>query len=277
MALNVVLTEEEFTGLKNEALTKESLFKLGDDGRYYSTFAAVDGWAVEDVGGLKKSLREANKRLDGAEDKLKVFGDLDPTRARDAIKKVGDLKNYTASDKVDEIVRNKLIEVNDAHAKEKGTWEERETKLLKGLKKAIVGNDVSAALVDLRVKDRYRKITKRMLTESADAEEVNGEYRTRIYKQDKDGNRVLETNAAGDPASIFDVGDKMKKSKDYADMFEGPGVSGTGAKGSTTTPSSGGRIQITEEQAKDPRQYAAAKEAAIASKTGQEIPDVIPG
>jgi len=92
MAVKAVLTEEEHTAI-TEHLSTDAAKALGvefaknAEGKYLLVVEGRDGFALENVTGLKNSVESAREERDTAQTKLKRFGDMDPDTASDIVSK----------------------------------------------------------------------------------------------------------------------------------------------------------------------------------------------
>ena len=74
--------------LDDVAESLKGFYKDREAGGFMLQVDPVGGFSLEDIGGLKNTLSETREKLKKARDRLDAFGDLDPSKARDALTKV---------------------------------------------------------------------------------------------------------------------------------------------------------------------------------------------
>src|SRR5262245_7637775 len=92
------------------------------DGKFVLDVESVDGFALEDVNGLKTALGKERTRADRAEGLNVKFKDLDPDKARAALAELEELKKLDPSKEADKIANTKF-EAAKAQLLEKHTGE----------------------------------------------------------------------------------------------------------------------------------------------------------
>ena len=131
-------------------------FKQGEDGKFRPEVESVDGWALEDVSGLKGTLEKEMDNRKEAERKLKTFGDLNPDEARKTIARVKEIGDLDPEKEAEQIAAKKLElqreELVKEHEKEKGTLEEKLQARTKQLQESLVDAVATTAITDPEVK-----------------------------------------------------------------------------------------------------------------------------
>src|SRR5262245_6540346 len=89
-ALKLKVSAAEFGALAPDL--KSAYVERG--GEYVLQLEMPDGWAAEDVRGLKSALSAEREKSAGYERKLARFGDLDPDSARGALDRVEKMKTW---------------------------------------------------------------------------------------------------------------------------------------------------------------------------------------
>lgn len=126
MALKAKLTKDEFGKLADPL--KEHYKASGDD-------YILDAEGVEDVSGLKSALEKEKKERRELKAKLETeaekFKDIDPERAREALKAIADLDEKKLIDKgeFDRLLKKRSDEFDQREAEYKKAIDERETRL----------------------------------------------------------------------------------------------------------------------------------------------------
>jgi hypothetical protein len=220
MALKAII--ETIEGLPAD-VAKE--YKKNEDGRYHLDVTAVDGLELAEVGKLRSALSKERENNREASDKLKEFEGIDPTKARDAIKKVGEMSNWTPDQKVKEQMDAVKTQLLDAHGKEKAKLEERLAKLTKQLENAMIDSVATQAIVENKGSVKLLMPHVRGQTR---LREIDGKFIVEVIGPDNNP-RLSGTQAT--PMTINELVAEMKTQNDFASAFEGTNASGSGSSG----------------------------------------------
>lgn len=263
MALKAII--EKLDGL-SEDIKKE--YKQRDDGKYILDVTSVDGLELAEVSKLQSALAKERENNKKAQDKIKSFEqfeDLDPAKAREAIKKVEEMATWTPEQKVKEQIEAVKASMIDAHGKEKTKLQEKLTTLTKALEEAKIISVATQALASEKGSVRLLMPHIRQMTRMREAdgkfvvEVLDGEGTPRVYGSD------------GHPMTINELVSEMKTQDDFTSAFEGTGATGSGASSTSTTKTKTGSHVISKVDAKDPHKYRAAKDAATKAGVQLEI------
>jgi hypothetical protein len=232
MTLAAIIKEEVLTSLSDD-LKKE--YKKQSNGTFLLDVTAVDGFALEDVRGLKSALSSERTTRESAENKLKSFEGLDVDKARDAIKKVQEMENWTPEQKVKEQIATIKTQMEEKHRGELTKKEEEVSMLTQQLQKKMIDSEAIKAISENGGSPKSASVLLYPIREL-----------TRMRKTDKgdfvvevigtDGNpRISPASGSTSPMSISELVAEMKNNEAYAPLFDGTGATGTGATPSTTT------------------------------------------
>ena len=224
MALKAIL--EKLDGLSDE-LKKE--YKQRDDGKYVLDVTSVDGLELAEVSKLQSALSKERENNRKANEKLKAFEDLDPAKARDAIRKVEEMANWEPEQKVKEQIEAVKSQMMDAHGKEKAKLQDKLDKLTKSLEDAMI---VSVASQELAKEKGSVRLLMPHIKQQTRLREADGKFVVEVIGDD--GNPRL-TGSDGHPMSIGELIAQMKTQDDFASAFEGTGATGSGATGGSQT------------------------------------------
>lgn len=198
------------------------------EGKFVLDVEPVEGYALEDVSGLKTTLgKEMSLRKRLEKDVLK-FKDIDPDKAREALAKLEEIGSIDPNKEADRLASERL-EVAKRQLLEKHTGEitVRESKigsLTKTIEGLLIDNAATAALAEAKgsvelLLPHVQKHTR--------VREQDGRYVVEVI--DKDGNARIG-NAKGDPMTISELVQEMRKSEAFGRAFEGLGQSGGGTQ-----------------------------------------------
>jgi DNA-directed RNA polymerase subunit F len=199
------------------------------EGRFVLDVEPIDGFALEDVAGLKSTLgKELTKRKQLEKDFAK-FKDLDPDKAREAIVKLEELGNIDPLKEADKIVDQRLKaatgQLVEKHTKELDQERARSTRLQKAFESTLIDQAATAALAE--AKGSVELLLPHVQRHTRVRELDDGRHVVEVI--DKDGT-VRIGNSKGDPMTITDLVQEMKKSEAFGRAFDGSGQSGSGMR-----------------------------------------------
>ena len=226
-------------------------------GKFVLSVDAVDGFALEDVSGLKTALGKERTQRERLEQDVVKFKDLDPDRARTALTELEELKKLDPSKEADKIANTKfeaakaqLIEKHGADLKAK----DDRIGVLTGAVDSLVREQRATAAI-AAAKGSVDLLLPHVLKNTRTVEK-DGRFLVEVV--DADGN-VRIGDGKGTPLDLDGLVAEMRASDTFARAFDGEGHSGSGKQqdapgGARTKGSFGG----TREE----------RQAAIASKFG---------
>ncbi len=197
------------------------------DGGFILDVDSVDGFALEDVAGLRSALSRQTQRGDEATESLKAFEGIDPKVAREAITTAAKFKDFDPEKDAEKLASEKFetakAQLVDHHATELAS---RDATIAKSEKEIDGLTRHSSALAAIEKADgNPRGLMPEVLK------------RTRNKRLD-DGSRVVEVldahgqplyAAGGQNANLDDLLGELKKDNDWAFAFKGTGHSGSGS------------------------------------------------
>ena len=257
MALKAIL--DTLDGLAAD-VAKE--YTKGTDGKFVLQVTPINGFALENVEGLKTALGKERENNRVATESIKAFEGLDPIKAREALTKITEMANWTPEQKVKEQIEAIKSQLVDAHGKEKTTLEKKLQSYQKQLSNALITAAATQAI------SAHKGIPDLLLphVERQTRIRETGDGQLVVEVIDKDGNPRVDGN--GKPLSIEMLVEGMKASDTFARAFEGSGASGSGA-GNKGGAGNGQQHILNTDDAKNPAKYRAAKDAA--AKAGQQL------
>lgn len=237
------------------------------DGKFILDVEPVNGFALEDVGGLKTTLSKEMTKRKNLEKEFSKFKDIDPERAREALAKLEELSNIDPSKEADKIVSEKLEtakrQLLDKHSKDLAEREGKISNLNKTIENLLVDQSATSAIAE--AKGSVELLLPHVQRHTR-VREVDGRYVVEVI--DKDGNARIG-NSKGDPMTIKDLVAEMRQSETFGRAFDGSGMSGSG----TPPGGSGGTPQrVTKKSDLDTRQ----KRAAFVEQYGVKAYDSLP-
>ena len=193
------------------------------DGKYVLQVTPQDGWALEDVAGLKRTLEDRKAREKDARDKLARFEGIDPDEARTAISR-------PAGKDSDEARAKLRAELEEKHARERKILEERAANFEGQLKSKLIDAEAARLLASEGMRGSYElligPIRNRVQAEVGD----DGAITVKVL--DPKGQQMYATRGSTvEEASIEDLVRSMRDDAQYMRAFDGSGATGGGAGG----------------------------------------------
>jgi len=213
------------------------------DGKFVLDVDEVDGFALENITGLRTALskeredrRTAQESLTKATDSLKAFEGLDPKTTREKLTKAEELLKIDPQKEADRLTSERVKGWTDTEgARFKGELEARDKKLA-SLTTALAREMIEskAVLAITAAKGKVKPLLPHVLAKCR-VREVDGAYVAEVL--DVNGNPRLDSE--GKPVKVDQLVTEFKADPDFAGNFEGTGRSGSGS-GPGAGPGAGG-------------------------------------
>lgn len=228
MALKAIL--DNLDGLSDD-VKKEYKAGTGDlSGKFLLDVTPVSDFALENVKGLKSSLSKERTNGESLARQLSAFKDLDPDKSREAIKKVGEMKDWKPDDKVREQIEATTNQLVEKHKGEIAGKDTNIAALTTQLEKNMIIAAGSQAVVSNGGTKDAPKVLSPHIERSTRMRQVDGQFVVDVV--DLDGNvRISPTAGSTSPMTINELVLEMKDTDAFAPMFAGSGASGSGASG----------------------------------------------
>lgn len=220
MALKAVLTsiDEAPEAIRGEYTER--------DGKFILNVEAVDGYALEDVTGLKTALGKERTRAERLEKDVVKFKDLDPERARSALLELEELKKIDPASEADKIANTKFeaakSQLLEKHSGELVSRDDR-IGFLSGTVDELVRKQRATAVI-AGAKGSVDLLLPHVLANTRTVER-DGKFTVDVI--DASGN-VRIGDAKGNPMTLENLIAEMRQSSVYAPAFEGDGQTGGG-------------------------------------------------
>jgi len=215
----------------------------GTDGKFVLNVDPTDGFALENVEGLKTALSAERTEHGKTRQKVKAFEGIDPEKAKAAIAKVDELGDLDPKKDVDRLVEEKvgaqLSQLNERHADELSARDKKIQGRDALLRKALVHDAALKAIISEKG-DPDLLLPHVLPTIHLDLDEDDsGNITPKIKVIDAAGN-VRIGDSQGNPMKIEQLVGEFKKHDKFSKLFEGDGVSGTGERDEQRRRSNGG-------------------------------------
>lgn len=236
----------------------------GSDGKDWSL-------SLDDVGGLRKSLEDRRAKHETAQSLLDTFKDsegkmLDPKAFADATTKLAAMEGMVDKDKVEEIVKGRMVEHQKKFDTDLSTMTGDRDKRVKQLHNVVIRGSALVAISKLAPKG-----VKMLLPHVMERLGINdkGEMPTAFVIGENGNPRISLKPGSGseDLMQPDELVEEMGRETEFAPAFPGSGKTGTGAPPETGGAlGEGGAVTLTREQASDVPTYQKAR--AEADKLG---------
>lgn len=207
------------------------------DGKFYLAVEPVEGYALENVEGLKTALSAANGKFTGAEKELKKFGSawdkdkgwqhsVDPTKVKTAVAKYDEFSSFDPEKEADKVAQAKIDAMKqqlvDQHQAELGSATERNALLTSTVNDLLIKQEAATALAGA-------KGDAVLLMPHIERQTRVGEKDGKFFVEVLDANgNVRIGDGKGTNMTIVQLVEEMKKSSTFGKAFEGDGTSGSG-------------------------------------------------
>jgi len=240
--LKAKVSGEEFNKLTE--LEKANYIQM-QDGFYMLQVEQSDGFALENITGLKKTvetLRAMEKTLKEELKHLKeTYEGIDPEAAKNALNKYDEIKSWNADEKTKEVIANNKRELVKQHEIEIGKAKTELDDTRNQLHEAIVTTKIVEALqtaqgnVELLTPHVKRFVR---MTKGAD-----GKFYPEVIN---DNGEPRIGDSKGSPMTIPQLIEEMKSNRVYAPAFVGANSSGSGnaASGSSASKSTSTVVKV---------------------------------
>lgn len=263
MAFKAKLSKVLYDALSSE---QKALYKAHGDS-YIIDVEAVEGWALEDVSGLRSALESERNTVATQKAALRNFDGLDPAKVKTDLARAQELMNDPTQKAITEAKIASITEQLEKKNKDILTpVQERNAFLEKQVHKTLKESAAIQAIT--AAKGNTKLLLPHVLAAIAVVEE-GGELISRIVDE-KGQSRITRKEGSHGPMEISEFVESMKSHNDFKGAFEGTQMSGGGSgTGNRGAGGSGGDFHITPEIARDFRRAEQIRTAA--EKAGAQV------
>ena len=245
-----------------------------DTGKFLLQVTPKDGFALEDVKGLKSTLADRKAREERKSKELDGFRDADGNlydikSLLLAQSSLEELKDATPKDKVEGIVTQRVAEHKRKFEADVAALTKEKDGLVADLETVVVEQAARAAIAKAGAGEHTDLLLGSVMSHLRSDRGEDGKLRPVVIGEN-DAPRISLKTGSQALLSVDELVDEMKAQPQFAVCFPGSGNSGGGATGTPTRRSSpGGAIVLSEKEALDHGRYKAAK--AQAKEAGVEL------
>ena len=225
MALAAKISKEQFEALA-EHFKPEYVQK---DGNYLLDVTPTDGFALENVDGLKSALGATKTERDNAVKLSKQFEGINVDEAKEAVEKLKQFQSFDPEKKIEEGIKAQKEELVNQHNKAMSVKDDSISKLTDQVERHLIDASANAAIVEAKGNNLFLMPH---IKDQVKMKEVDGKYIAQVL--DGAGNaRIGDTQ--GNLMTVAQLVTEMKGKPEFASAFEGTGMSGTTTKPGSST------------------------------------------
>ncbi len=262
MALRAIL--DSLDGLPADVAQEYA--KDETSGKFRLSVEPVDGFELDNVTGLKNALGAARGEKDTLEAKLREFGDISPSKARDGLAALRKLEKLDPNADVDKIVQTKLDaqleQIKSKHGEEIGKRDKDLTRLRSIVEQQLIDNAAKNAI--LEAKGDPLLLLPHVKSSMKLRELEDGSFSVQIV-DDKGNPRIKDSQGA--LMGVQDLVAEMRGHSSFARAFEATGKTGAGTAASGAGQGGGGKLRST---------MSAAEKAAYIDAQGYDAYMALP-
>lgn len=209
-------------------------FYVEKDGKFVLNVTPTDGWALEDVEGLKTALgreRQAREKLEG---QVKSYEGIDPETAKKNAQKVERYSKFDPEKEADRIAeekyRSREEQLVSKHSQTVKKLEEALDKRTAQLRKTLVESAIKSEVAKLNPIDA--EAVELIAARSVVLKDVDGEFHIEVV--DERGNPRIK-DVHGNPMDIPSYLQELREKRSH--LFKADERSGIGMKPNTQSPS----------------------------------------
>jgi hypothetical protein len=230
--MKAIITEEEFNAIPAEsALKAEYVVHPSETGKYLAKIENVNGWALEDVQGLRNTLQEVRNDNHAMKTKLEVVKDLDIAEYSRLLAKKEEIDGWDPTN--DEAFKVRLEETNANWQKKYDTdvvaAQQQAQTAEERYKSRVKSEEVLKACAKHAHPDCVEQLMELVLPK---VEVYAQEGQDHVWAKGADGKPAI-TQIAGqsDNMSPEELVLSLKPQPGFSRMFPGSGATGGGATG----------------------------------------------
>lgn len=184
------------------------------DGKFFLQVTGVDGWELDNVAGLKSALGTERKTAGDLRVRLDAFGDLDPSKARKAMKDAARFAEFDPEVEADKLAKERfdaqraqlMGQHNEALAGLQGTIERRNAQV----QNLLVGTGIKGALQGTNPDPDLQDALEMILAKSIRTKEVGGDFVIEVV--DDSGNPRIK-DGFGNAMTIQDLVKEVREKR----------------------------------------------------------------
>lgn len=249
MALKAALTAEEFAKIPDPFKAEYKETKAGS-GKYVLDVTPTDGFALEDVAGLKSALGKERSDKEALERAAKAYEGIDVAKAREAMAQLEEIKKNPLDERVRAQVEAREKALTEKFGKDLAAKDAEASDYRKQLEEQLVESAVVAALA--KHKGNAALLSPHVTKQIRVEKDARGKYVARVIDPATGTPRISLKSGSSANMDIDELVETMKASDVFGVAFEGSKASGTGAASGGGSGAGGGKtVSVRDQKALD--------------------------
>lgn len=226
MGLRALVTDLESLPEEIRAFYRE------EGGKFVLDVDPADGYALEDVSGLKSALAKERTNVDKLKKAGESWGDLKPEDVRSSLAELERLREAgpDAKAKLEEQMKAHAAKVEAKFAAQLQDATERAERATERLGREIVDRQLAEAIAEHQGLDHFLRPA---LRDEVRIEEEDGEYHVRVLQRGGDVRLAFPKGEHPRPMTVSERVAELKADEKWANAFQGATVGGSGGSGSS--------------------------------------------
>lgn len=228
---------------------------------YVLDVAPKNGFALENVEGLKSALGKERAKAQTYESKLKGFselGDLDASTIQEKLERLNQLEQLDPTKEADKIAEAKLKSFQEQmaskHQKELGSIQSSAEKYKAQLKNLLIDDAAKSAILSAGGNEKTVAYMLPHLKAKLSLQETENGFMTQVV--DQQGNPQIG-DSSGNPMTINQLVESMKQEELWAGAFPGRNKNGGGRPSDANGGMPGAKVNKSEMTAREKSAYIA--------------------
>ena len=231
MPIKAILTSEEHAKLpeqnRQDYVLHEKLNK------FVLNVEPVEGWALEDVRGLKAVMSDRTERHKQASDRLAAYGDITPESAKEAFEKLSALGEFGDKKKLDERLSSMTSQVEKKYQTEVTKKQEEINLLTATVSKVLIDGEAARILADPKVKGSYPLLIGVIRQWTKVERDEKGGFALKVVDPENGTPLLSQQQGNNGPMGLEEFITSLRNKPDYQMAFAGSSATGSGATAGT--------------------------------------------
>jgi gas vesicle protein len=235
----------KITDLADVEESQRALYRKLDDGSgYIVDVAPVDGFNLENVGGLTSALEKSKRQIKEANDILKELGDTDPATIKRKLTRYEEIKDLDEAQMKKQVTQDVREAVAKEFQDEIKTMAEKHDKLVKSLKQSAL-ESVKTAIAKEHGEPEFIRA---YLNDTVQVEiDEDGRHRLQFMRDDGVTPRIKVKDGQQTDFGVDDFIQELKTHETYGKIFASQAASGSGGPKNYQNPGKGEEV-VTKDQ-----------------------------
>jgi hypothetical protein len=208
-----------------EALRKEykEIAEGKHKGKWMLDVKMSEGFALEDVAGLKSSLENARAERDAERAKFKAIGNHKPEEIAEAVSRLEEIKSWNPDKKAEEAVKSREKQLNDKFSQEQKALQDQLKARENEINELLVTSEATRAITEQG--GNVQLLLPHVVSKIQVRRDGSGKPKAVVLNDDGNPRISMKQGANGD-MGILEYVESFKTNPTYAPAFKASGASG---------------------------------------------------